>query len=58
MGEGVEQSYEEAVKWYRKSAVQGYSLALEKLKDLNGVIKKIPDEGLTNTVIDEDPSSG
>jgi TPR repeat protein len=30
-GKGVKQSYIEAVKWYRKSAEQGYELAKESL---------------------------
>ena len=32
-GKGVEQNYEEAVKWYRKSANQGYKDALTFLKE-------------------------
>jgi len=30
-GQGVKQDYAEAIKWYRKSADQGYANALSKL---------------------------
>ena len=39
-GDGVEEDIDEALKWYRKSADQGYEKALEKLEWLKmcGVI--------------------
>ena len=33
-GEGVEQNYTEAVKWFRKAAEQGHEDAKKKLKEL------------------------
>jgi TPR repeat protein len=33
-GQGVEQDYEEAVKWYRKAAENGVDYAKEALKSL------------------------
>ena len=31
-GQGVQQDYKEAVKWYRKAAEQGHNGAIEALK--------------------------
>jgi len=41
-GRGVTQSYEEAVKWYRKAAEQGNFLAQYKLESLEEKTEKVP----------------
>lgn len=42
-GHGVEQSYDEAVKWYRKAAEQGNATAQHNLKDLETRISTVPE---------------
>ncbi len=35
LGDGVEESYSEAVRWFRKAAEQGYDTAAKFLSEMN-----------------------
>ena len=35
LGTGTKKDLKEAIRWYRKSAAQGYQSAIDRLKELN-----------------------